>query len=558
LVELRNKQITALENFYKAFQVVTIETPSPTHRRKAYLLGKEPDWQDLFHDLDAWRDINNDINRQIASFIKENDSVKVLALLGSAGSGKTTVLMRAALRFSAEGHPCFFSTSEELMNFDELVDALEVIDKRALIFMDDTEFALRWLANVVDKLSDLEKKPIFIIASRTNRFERHGGHLLKTIEVNELYMPDLTDQDIDRLLHKLDDQDLLGTLRGKPYETQFDAFKTRARKQILIAMREATTGKDFDEIIKNEYEELTPKEARLLYLCIALASAARHRLSMQQILACSDYESTTVYEYMVKNLKGIVQQSERKDDYRETRHPILAELAVNEMAERVDLKDAYIRLLPVLAHDTSSTPQLGNRIFRLYTRLINHFEIYRRFLENIDYGRAIYESVKIFVNNDYHFWLQYGSLELEFGELRYAANYISQAEGLKPNDNFILTAKGHLRYRQAKEADNYTIAERLREEGRELILDQINRRPDYSPHPFHIFGSQELAYANKWVRDRDVEEYRDIVKNAYYIVRSGLKIHYRNTDLKQLQSDLKKELLLLRVDFTEDTETKGE
>ena len=546
--QLRQPEISSLQRFYQNFELVKIEEPSHSYRRKAYLLGKEPDWQDLYHDLDAWRDINNTIIAEIEACVPKEDEVHVVALLGSAGSGKSTVLKRACLHFCAKGFACFFSTSEDLINYRDFAKALKIIDRRLLIFLDDTDFALRWLARIVDLCKDIDKKPIFIVASRINRYERTAGQLLKTVSVKEIFLPDLSDEDINRIIDRLSEEQLLGKLRGLSPKERFAEFKNRARKQILVAMREATEGRDFDEIIRNEYEEIDPHEAKILYLCIALASSEHHKLSLQQILAASDDRSSAALSYLEKNLKGlIIQFSGHRDYIIETRHPSIATFIVDDIATRIHLMEAYQRLLPVFAHDISRKVGYGNKIYRLYRRLINHLAIYRRFAEKIEFARSIYESVKHFVSEDCHFWLQYGSLELEYGELSDAANYLAQAESIDPTDDFVLTAKGHLRYRQAKEAESYQTAERFLEEAKEVITDQIWRRPEYSPHPFHIFGSQELAFAHKWIYENDQEEYKNILKNALVVVEVGLKIHYRNNDLKRLEDDLKRELMMLAV-----------
>jgi len=547
LGELKPPEILRLQNFYSNFELVKIEEPSSSHRRKSYLLGKEPDWQDLYHDVDAWRDINGEFISEIESCLPKDDEVHVVALLGTAGSGKSTILKRAALHFCAKGFPCFYSTSEQLLNYRDFIGALETIDKRLLIFLDDTDFALRWLARIVEHCKNADKKPIFIVASRINRYERWAGQLLKTVTVKEVLAPDLSDDDINRLIEKLSEEELLGRLRGLGHKERFSEFKIRAKKQILVAMREATEGRDFDEIIKHEYNDIEPHEAKTLYLCIALACSEHHRLSIQQILAASDERSSATFSYLNKNLRGLITQFSGHSDYFEARHPIIATLIVDDIAVRPDLLEAYEQLLPVLAHDIGRNTDFGNRIFRLYRRLINHLAIYKRFAQKIEFARSIYESVKHYVSGDCHFWLQYGSLELEYGELSYASNYLAQAESIEPTDDFVLTAKGHLRYRQAREAESYQTAERLLEEARDLITNQIATRPEYSPHSFHIFGSQELAFARQWIKDRDDEEYKNTLMNALAVVKDGLKIHYRSIDLKQLRDDLQRELLLLAV-----------
>jgi len=434
---LSEGKITKLEHLYKNFKLIEAVSPSPSHTTKSYLLGKAPEWQDFAHNLDAWRDINDKFIEKIESYATDVEDMNVVALLGSAGSGKSTILKRSALNLAAKGHLYYFTNSEELLNWEDFNVAVEEINKKLLIFMDDTEFALRWLARIVENGKDLAIKPTFIISSRTNRFERYAGNLLKATDVKEIETPDLSDGDIHRIIDKLAEEDLLGTLRGKTPEQQFREFKIRARKQILVAMREATEGRDFDEIMKSEYAEIEPLEARHLYLCIALSSAEKFSIDIKQVVACSDEDASAAINYIGRNLKGLVSKPYSDKELYEARHPIIADYIVEGIADRNHLKESYIRLLSVLAHDKGMSSTYGSKMNRLFRRLINHYVIYRRFHSEVELAREIYDSVTKFLNNDYHFWLQFGSMELEYGELDHAANYLAQAESLSPYDNFI-------------------------------------------------------------------------------------------------------------------------
>ena len=545
---VKRADINRLETFFKNFQLVNIEQPSAGHRRKSYLLGKEPQWQDLYHNLDAKREINDLFINEVAEVAKGNqDNINVIALTGTAGSGKSTILMRTALYFCAQGFQCYYTQSEELIKWEDFISAIKVIDKDLIIFIDNADHSLGWLAGLIENFGDIDRKLTFILASRTNKYEKFAGNLLQVSKVKEIDTPNLSDTDIEKIIQKLSDEDLLGKLRGKNNQQRFSEFKDRARKQILIAMREATQGKDFDEILKGEYNEIEPYEARKIYLCIALASAEHFKLSRQQIVATAIDRYSAILTYLDRNLKGPISQPYEGSNIYECRHPVIAEFIINDIAERSHLKDAYICILSVLAHDMGNNPDFGNRIYRLYRRLINHLSIFHHFQKNIKHARDIYESVRNYIGDDFHFWLQYGSLELSFGELDYAANYLAQAESLRPYDKFILTAIGHLYYRQSLVADSLHSASRLRQDGKDYILDQINSRPDFSAHPFHIFGSQEMRYAQKWYAKDDFDECKNILQNASEVVKSGLRLHRRNPELIQLEDDIKRALLSLAI-----------
>jgi Tfp pilus assembly protein PilF len=91
----------------------------------------------------------------------------------------------------------------------------------------------------------------------------------------------------------------------------------------------------------------------------------------------------------------------------------------------------------------------------------------------LDDARAIYDTLAPFLKRDYHYLLQYGSLELEYGELDSAANYIEQAVAYAPNDHLVVNTHGYLLYKQARHASMRETAERLREQARVILFKQV-------------------------------------------------------------------------------------
>ena len=121
-----------------------------------------------------------------------------------------------------------------------------------------------------------------------------------------------------------------------------------------------------------------------------------------------------------------------------------------------------------------------NRKFNLYKSLINHKILYYRFRENIELAREVYESLVPFFEYDAHFWLQYGSLEIEGkgGDLNLAENYINQAESLAPNSDYIQNAKCSLYYKLSTSQNSITVALEYKNRADELSTDLINRIGD--------------------------------------------------------------------------------
>jgi tetratricopeptide (TPR) repeat protein len=109
-----------------------------------------------------------------------------------------------------------------------------------------------------------------------------------------------------------------------------------------------------------------------------------------------------------------------------------------------------------------------------------------------------------FLKRDYHYLLQYGSLELEYGELDAAANYIEQAYAFAPEDRLVVNTRGYLFYKQACAANLRERADKLRKDAREILTQQMQARPD-DVYPKHMLCSQELNWISVWLpyaRDR--------------------------------------------------------
>jgi hypothetical protein len=533
------KEIQRMERFYEAIHPVRLPSPSSSHR-KLYLLGSSPDWQDFAHNLDAPRDINQFLAETVRDTYGKSPPCPI-ALLGSAGCGKSTIIRRVALTIAAEGSPVFFSEEDVLPKPEDAASVFNELDRRAILFLDNADLVLKWCAALLQRC-DEEKRPLLILSARTNRYDRYCAEIRSITDVTEIAVPNLSSADIEALIQVLEKNNLLGHLRGMSDRDRRVEFEKRAEKQILVAMREATEGRGFDQIIESEFAELTPFEAKVLYLCAAIATTARSHLTVEQLLSCSEVNRSEALELVNRNLRDIVIRLEEDPRSMRLRHAVIADLMTEKRAPRNILREAYTRLLSTLSHDMGRPPERNSRIARLYRRIINHEGICRRF--EVEDARLVYESLQDRFNEEAHFWLQFASLELTQGDLSLASNYIAQAESLSPSDDFIRMAKAHLFLKKAVAAKSQQEARELWSAGCELVRDQIKKRGKTDPYPYHIMGSQALEFVKRLVYK---EERKSVIEDAASIVSDGTKNHPRNLELKDLDRELRGAYLGLAV-----------
>jgi len=533
----------ARTQFFTFFHSVPVER-SRASRRSVYLLGASPQWEDLLAELDAPRSITSEIQESVGVALDRESKITVFALLGSAGCGKSTVLRRLGINLARSGRLVYLTNSEEIPKPADMCRAIDSLPTRAVLLFDNAEVSLALLPSLVDALGKAEKPPIIVIASRTNDFDRRVGRFSADATIKEYHVPNMNRKEIEAVISVLDHNNLLGRLQGMTQQERVDEFEVRASKQILIAMREATSGEGFDNILKDEFKKLEPREAKILYLCVALATEAGYRITKQEYVGCTEAPPADALNILERNLRDIIVASGNDDELLMLRHRAIAQYAVEDFTPRPLLREAYVRLLSVLATEVIGM-HWRSRTFGFYRDLVNHLNIYKRFEENVEEARAIYDALASQFKRDAQFWLQYGSLELEAGQLQYAENYLNQAESLDPGNVYIQNAKAHLMLKEAVAAETRAEAIRLRDQGSAILLDNIHRGDINDPYCYHIYGIQRHSWMHRWVTD-DRERVREL-EQLRKIIFEGVSNFSRNRQLRELKDIIEREYLSFAV-----------
>lgn len=493
-----------LTEFSKTFKKVPLNLSDPNYR-SAFLLGTSPTWDDIITNEDVPRllgvELRKKINGILSESVKQNRS-EVLAISGYAGSGKSTILKRLAFGLSQDGYQCFLSYSNYLAQPRTIVEVLKSLKGPVVLFFDNSTFVMNKLPELLNIFnSELEQPPVIVLAIRSN-FAHKIGYYIKSDQCRlTLYkVPDLADQEINALISKLDQKNLLGVLKGMNYESRFREFKYHSKKQILIAMKVATSGKPFEEIMMSEFEGFSSPEVKILALCIALNTELGFTNSKQDLVGFSVLPPNTVLNVFNDEFQGTVILVGNNGRFM-LRHRILADYFLKSAPLEL-IKEAYGRVLSVLAPElkNSSGP---SRKFNLYRELINHMTLYRRFQQDISHARNVYEFVTDFFADDSQFWLQFGSLELEGqgGDISRASNYIAQAESLNPSSPFIRTAKVNLLFKLALTSKSESEAYVYKIEAEELAERLFVELGTSDSYAFHIYCRGKYNFALKWMGD---------------------------------------------------------
>ena len=342
-------------------------------------------------------------------------------------------------------------------------------------------------------------------------------------------------------LEVLDREKRLGALRGKTLEQQKRVFRDYSGRQLLVAMISATSGTRFEEKIDEEYDELS-QDARLLYATVSLSTYFGYSLQRQELLmAINDFSNAQLNEIEGLLNRHLLSEMPPGSGRIQTRHRLVAERLWRTLQQRGQLADVVDGLGLLAATLPVQSPN-RHQARRLLVGLTNHDFLHRAV--GLERSKSFYEKLEDVLFGDFHYWLQRGSLEVEFGDLALAQNFLSQARGLQPNDTRVENEWAYLLSRRAIETPFAERAQGLMEEAMEILKGLIEH-PRRSPYPYHVLGSQGLA----WSRCAPLSgtQREKLLSDLKDRVAEGVRQFPGERKLKTLARDLQKEYLSLAI-----------
>ncbi|MET0401750.1 MAG: hypothetical protein ABW123_05070, partial [Cystobacter sp.] len=138
-----------------------------------------------------------------------------------------------------------------------------------------------------------------------------------------------------------------------------------------------------------------------------------------------------------------------------------------------------------------------------------------------------------------------GSLEVEQGDVRLAENFLNQARALEPNDHLVVTEFAYMSLKKAMLSPTSPSASALADESFRSLRELIASRGSKDSYPYHVLGSQALAWSRRAGMGR--EERKQFLRMVVQDLGAGLKYHPVQAELRELLSDVQKELLSMEV-----------
>jgi hypothetical protein len=520
-------------------------------RRRHILLGFKPIWDDITSSRTINRNLENQLYEEIKESIKNPElnlnTNCIYMISGTAGDGKTTILMRLAYRLSNEGANVGFIDPEKDYFHSKLRNIVSATNKLDLLFIDDVHIYKEKLVSLLNEVISLNKVKFIILACRSSRVDT----VLKFKEnlkapLKENFSQKLNDAEIIDLLNLLEIEQLLGDLKSKPLSERIEIFKNKQRmdRQLIVSLIEATSGKDLKDLVKNEYSELMGI-SRKIYGILAIAQSYDSKLSLSELSIACD-EKNLEYLNVLRNLEGRGLIFKTTTGYYSLRHRVIARNVYEKVIEDGHAPlyfESIAKMAAILGFDPKMSK--NKRIQSLAKICLGHDRLIEITFKNISKITSIYDNLSELYSNNHHYWLQRAAVEIEIGDIAFAQNHIMSALSLAPEDPLIIITKYHIDLKKE-------LLNQYSDDSRDRFMDNINSlkeilpsRQHTDPKPYHILGNLGLQWSNHKISIKD--DKKRFLITLKDVVLDGLREFPSDELLRELNDELQRSILMCTV-----------
>ena len=415
---------------------------------KLFYRGYNPRWSGIGQDLDVKRHMQDTVISDTILGQERENRCRFYMVKGHAGSGKSVLLQRiaweAALNFNVL---CLFLKPSGTLSIESLRELSEVIDERIFLFIDDVGDSV---PQVLDLIRAAKQSPLALTvigAERINEWNMSCEDLDPYVD-SEYEIGYLSSREISGLLDLLSQHRALFRLEGATRAEQEEAFVERAGRQLLVALHEATLGKPFEDIIADEYAEVSPELARLIYLGVCFLN--RYDVPVRAGIINRVY-SVGFIEFQERFFQPLASLVFAKFDRRIrdyiylTRHPHVADLVVDRalltVEERLNL---HLNMINSMNIDYESDRKAFRKLIRART-LLDEFPDHQMV-------EAIYTAAQQTARDYPYLFHQMGIYEMirPNGNLTRATKHLASAQSLARYDRTIIHSFAELELRKAE------------------------------------------------------------------------------------------------------------
>jgi tetratricopeptide (TPR) repeat protein len=490
----------------------------------SFYKGYFHNWDPIIKNLDAKRSIEDQIVSEI--YIDDANSTssypEFYVLLSHAGAGKSVLIKRLAFNGgNVYDKMCFFLKPGSVLKYEPLYELHKHINTRFYIHLDSLS---EHSENILDIITKARKDnlPVTIITTERRNIWNVEYEELKQFVDGTFVVGNLNRREIVDILGLLERHNSLGHLAKISFEERVKNLETISNRQLLVALHEATSGKPFQDIIKDEYHSILDLNAKSLYLTVCIL----HRLGcFTRAGLISRVHGIRFEEFQKKlfaPLESIVfakENNQVRDYVFETRHQQIAELVFEAiLINEQDRYDEYHRIISNLNVDFES-----DRVaFIAMTKAKNLLELFSDPLKVY----RLYEIANKTNPGDFRLLQQQAIYELKRPNPNrpLAEKHLKNAMLLAPNNPILNHTLAELILDKAVSSSVKLVKQKYLQECEQICLKLISQDRS-NIHPYHTILKariHKLDYYTKHEGDfilenliKDVEKHLVVCKQTF-------------------------------------------
>ncbi len=258
---------SSVTRLLSSWQYVNQERFTEKPNIELFLKGDRASWSLIGEKHYFERDLEETIYDDLLDFATSTQKPpKAKIILAPAGYGVTTLLKILAVKLIKEkAGPVFYLRPGAHVFDGDIEFASEIFyEQRCFFIIDKASDQNENLKSIIHRFKELKRPALFLLGERLNEWRQFPGSMY----CDEYMIEPLSDPEIDRLLNFLEENNALNKIESLGRNLQFHAIKKNYNKELLVAMREATEGENFDAIIESEFRNINNDNARKAYLFV--------------------------------------------------------------------------------------------------------------------------------------------------------------------------------------------------------------------------------------------------------------------------------------------------
>ena len=448
--------------------------PSADGTPRAFYRGFDLGWYPIQQNLDVRRELTDVLLNEVMlrKDVDRSTPADLYLLRAEAGAGKTVFLRRLAWEAGNEADVLTLVLRETgQLEFDSLEELHRLVQQRIFLMVDNAADHVALLEHIMTQARAVALPLTVVATERINEWNM-GGDRVAPFVTAPYQVPYLSRDESEELLRLLAEHGSLGHLSDKTPEQRLQAVEERAGRQLLVVLHEATSGRPFEEIIFDEFNEIRPKLAQDIYLSVCVLNRLNIPVRAGIISRMYDVPFSDFRLRFFAPLEHVVQVTEHPSsrDYLYTaRHAGIATIVFERVLNsQMDRFNQYVALLAAM-NISYSTDREAYRALLKGRVIVDMFH---------DHGAAleIFSVAQKVAPKDPYYFHQRGLYEMHRpnGNLDEALRYFKQARALNSRDSSVLHSMAELERKRAEGATTAYERERLRKDATRIAADLMS------------------------------------------------------------------------------------